>query len=435
MSKSRKYSPRGAAALALKSVFIQKQSLDNSILPFSKTLASNDLGLLKALCFGVLRHYRTLDATVAALLDKPLRNKDYDVYALILIGAYQLQAMRMPEYAAIDSVVKASKELQKPWASGLINAVLRKLQKADAVDFTANITSEHPDWLYQSIKTAWPEQADAIFTANNQEPPLCLRVNQARISREDYLALLTQQGYQASAGQLSSAAIYLHSKPDDVTQLPHFVEGYCSVQDEAAQMAAFLLDAQPSMRVLDACAAPGGKTCHILEREAALDLLAVDIDEQRLTRVQENLARLNLTASLKAADIQVLDTWWDGQLFDRILCDVPCSATGVIRRHPDIKFLRQAPDIAALAERQLAILQAMWGLLKPDGILLYATCSILPQENSEIIQQFCQQNSDCHVTNIALPSLVTSQYGWQLLPNDEAHDGFYYARLQKRTTL
>ncbi len=207
------------------------------------------------------------------------------------------------------------------------------------------------------------------------------------------------------------------------------------MQDEAAQMAAFLLDAQPSMRVLDACAAPGGKTCHILEREAALDLLAVDIDEQRLTRVQENLARLNLTASLKAADIQVLDTWWDGQLFDRILCDVPCSATGVIRRHPDIKFLRQAPDIAALAERQLAILQAMWGLLKPDGILLYATCSILPQENSEIIQQFCQQNSDCHVTNIALPSLVTSQYGWQLLPNGEAHDGFYYARLQKRTTL
>lgn len=435
LSKRQQYGARSAAALALKAVLAQKQSLDGSIAHHSKHLASNDISLSKALCFGVLRHYETLSAQIDPLLEKPLRNKDYDIYALLLIGAYQLSAMRMPAYAALDSVVKASRELKKPWGSGLINAVLRKLQSQEAIEWSAQVESEHPPWLFDAIQQAWPERAQAIFTANNTEPPLCLRVNLQKTRRDDYLQLLSEAGIAASAGKLAESAVYILDKPSDVTLLPGFTAGFCSVQDEAAQMAAFLLDAKPQSRILDACAAPGGKTCHILERlNNQATLTALDIDENRLQRVTENLERLQLNATLKTADIVDVDTWWQGQPFDYILCDAPCSATGVIRRHPDIKQLRLASDIEQLAELQLQILQALWRVLKPGGTLLYATCSIMPQENSQVIAQFCAQQADCQESPIALPASDTwlaREHGWQFFPQAMAHDGFYYARLEK----
>ena len=436
MSKRQQYGARSAAALALKAVLAQKQSLDGSIAHHSKHLANNDISLSKALCFGVLRHYETLNAQIAPLLEKPLRNKDYDIYALLLIGAYQLSAMRMPAYAALDSVVKASRELKKPWGSGLINAVLRKLQSQEPMDFSAQVKSEHPHWLFDAIQQAWPERAQAIFTANNTEPPLCIRVNLQKTRRDDYLQQLSDAGIEASIGKLAESAIYLHDKPSDITMLPGFSAGFCSVQDEAAQMAAYLLDAKPQSRILDACAAPGGKTCHILERlDNQAAVTALDIDANRLLRVTENLERLQLSATLKTADIVDVDTWWQGQPFDSILCDAPCSATGVIRRHPDIKQLRQASDIEQLAELQLQILQALWHVLKPGGTLLYATCSIMPQENSRVIAQFCALQADCQETKIDLPASDTwlaCEYGWQFFPQAMGHDGFYYARLEKR---
>lgn len=425
-----KLDARGVAALAIKAVIVQKLSLDAQIAQLDQHLSAADKGLAKALCFGVLRFYFSLEEGIKPWLKKPLRNKDFDVYALILIGAYQLSAMRMPDYAAIDSVVTASKQLKKPWASGLINAVLRKYQQ-NPVDLAVH--HQQAEWFAKKIQQAWPEQANAIFNANNHEPPLCLRVNLQKTSRENYAKKLENAGYSVQLGSLSKTAIYLIDKPNDIRSLPGFSEGECSVQDEAAQMAAHLLNAQEGMSILDACAAPGGKTCHILEGLKQADLLALDIDEKRLERVQENLDRLALQAQLKAADITQVEQWWDGKLFDAILCDAPCSATGVIRRHPDIKFLRTASDIEQLAQLQQSILQTLWPLLKEGGRLLYATCSVLPQENQQVIEQFCQQHKDCLSIEIKQPSSAKASIGWQLLPQIDAHDGFYYALLEKQT--
>lgn len=425
----KKLDARAVTALAIKAVIIQKQSLDGQINQLGEHLAASDKSLAKALSFGVLRFYFSLEAAIQPWLKKPLRNKDFDVYALMLIGAYQLSAMRMPDYAALDSVVTASKPLKKPWAAGLINAVLRQYQKNQP-----DLSQHHQQapWFAKKIQQAWPEQAQAIFAANNHEPPLCLRVNNKLISREAYAKKLEQAGFSIQLGSLSDTAIYLLDKPSDIYQVPGFAEGESSVQDEAAQMAAHLLNAQNTMRILDACAAPGGKTCHLLERAPDARLLALDIDEKRLQRVQENLDRLKLQAHLQAADITQAEQWWDGKLFDAILCDAPCSATGVIRRHPDIKFLRTAEDIEQLSQLQFDILQTLWPLLKEGGRLLYATCSVLPQENQQVIEKFCQQHSDCLSIGIALPSSATASIGWQLLPQIGGHDGFYYALLEKQ---
>lgn len=429
---SKKTGARSAAALAIRDVLVHGQSLDSTIARHTAHLPGNDAGLARALSYGVLRHYYSLDAGIAPLLDKPLRNKDKDIHALLLIGALQLSAMRMPAYAAVDSVVRAARELQKPWAGSLVNAILRRWQKSPPALLSTCQASDHPDWLYQAITAAWPASAGAIFAANNSEPPLCLRVNLRRIAREDYMAQLQQAGFTAHAGRFSEAALYLDDKPADITSLPGFADGLFSVQDEAAQLAAGLLDAGPGMHILDACAAPGGKTCHILERlDNQADLLALDIDATRLQRVEQNLARLQLTASIKAADILDVDNWWDGRPFQRILCDAPCSATGVIRRHPDIKLLRQADDIARLAALQQQILQTLWPLLAPGGILLYATCSILPAENSEVIARFLAGTADCTEIAIATDCGIVAAHGRQLLPDPHSHDGFYYAGLKK----
>jgi 16S rRNA (cytosine967-C5)-methyltransferase len=431
LSKTR--DARTAAALALQQVIVQRTSLTSAIDEQSKHLLTSDISLFKAIVFGVMRHFETLSQALQPLLDKPLRNKDKDIYALLLIGAYQLKHMRTPDYAAIDSCVKAGKALKKPWAAGLINAVLRRFQLQGDIAESDQVKSEHPLWLYNAIVSAWPDNATDIFSANNTEPPLCIRVNSQQISRNDYLAKLISKGIPAEKGEYSPTAIYLPDKPANIVDLPGFADGECSVQDEAPQLSAFLLDLAPGQRVLDACAAPGGKTCHILETEPQLkELVAVDHDEKRLVRVKENLARLHLHATCIAADILDTDAWWDGQQFDRILCDAPCSATGVIRRHPDIKFLRMESDILKLRSLQLQILQSLWQALKPGGILLYATCSILPEENSKVVGRFCQQHSDCEEITIPLDCGIVQEHGRQLFPQPGAHDGFFYAKLKKR---
>lgn len=417
-------------------MLINGQSLNQSIPHYTEQLAPEEQGLCKAISFGVCRYYRSLAASIDPLLDKPLRNKDYDIYALLLVGAYQLDKMRTPEYAAIDSCVSACKILKKDWAKGLINAVLRKYQQQAAeLKPDEKAATEHPDWLIGKLRKMWPEHSEAIFRENNAEPPLCLRINEKLNTRDEYCALLTQVGIETKPGKLVTSSVYLPSKGVNITELPGFSDGLFSVQDEAPQLAPSLLELAPGQSVLDACAAPGGKTCHILESEPQLaGVTAVDMDPQRLGRVTENLQRLGLAAQCIAADITATDHWWDGQQFDRILADVPCSATGVIRRHPDIKWLRQADDIPQLAALQLQMLKTLWDCLKPGGILLYATCSVLTQENSKVIKAFLDQESTAE--HLAMDrdfgdSAIQCDFGVQLLPQANGHDGFYYAKLQK----
>lgn len=425
--------PRAAAALALQQVLVQRLSLNTAIDNQSEHLLTSEASLFKALCFGVTRHYGSLSARLQPLLDKPLRNKDKDVFALLLIGAFQLDYLRTPDYAAIDSCVKACRTLKKDWAAGLVNAILRRYQQQLHQPLAAQVASEHPAWLYKAIREAWPDNADEIFSANNAEPPLCIRVNVQRISRADWCARLDAAGIRHTVGMHSPCAVYLLDKPADIRQLPGFAEGECSVQDEAPQLSPFLLELAPGQRVLDACAAPGGKTCHILETEPQLaSVLAVDIDPLRLKRVAENLARLHLQATCLAADIADPASWWDGQPFDRILCDAPCSATGVIRRHPDIKWLRLPEDIAALQMLQGQILRALWQTLRPGGILLYATCSILPDENNAVVTRFLCDTADAELLPFGFSCGLEQTAGIQLLPQPAGHDGFFYARLKKR---
>jgi 16S rRNA (cytosine967-C5)-methyltransferase len=339
---------------------------------------------------------------------------------------------------------------KKPWAKKLINAVLRSYQRQSQneedvclfLQAQASKPSAHPEWLEKKIKRAWSHQADSIFIANNQHPPLTLRVNSQKISRSDYLALLEEKNINAKSALFSDDGIYLES-PSPVTELPLFDQGGVSVQDEAAQLAASLLQLEPGQNVLDACCAPGGKTCHIGEKEPLLESLsALDVDERRLHKVRENLARIDIKVNLICGDAAQPATWLSqlpnpSKKFDRILLDAPCSATGIIRRQPDIKLLRQPEQIKTLVELQLKLLKALWPLLDDGGILLYATCSILPEENSQLVERFLAAQSDAGHQTIDASWGVPQAFGRQLLPVDSqiagaSHDGFYYAKLVKR---
>ncbi len=418
---------RVAAAYSIRDV-LNNASLTPALEHYTATLSPQDKGLSKAIGYGVCRYYYSLSQLVNKHLQKPLRKKDHDIYALLLVGAFQRFHLDLPPYAAIDSVVEACKHLNKNWAVKLVNAVMRKVNQQDL----PKPQFEHADWFIDHVKKAYPEQFRQIIQANNQQPPLCLRVNNSQMSRDAYLDQLAQADLQAVKGELSEQAIYLIDKPNNITSLPGFNDGWLSVQDESPQLCATLLELKPGQRVLDACAAPGGKTCHMLEIEPELgEMWAIDIDPKRLDRVEENLQRLNLRAKLMAADITQLDDWYDGQTFDRILCDAPCSATGVIRRHPDIKLLRKEDDIFQLAKLQMQVLERLWQCLSPGGILLYATCSILPKENKYIIKSFLESREDAQLLPISLSKGLENDYGWQMLPEDNAQDGFFFAKLQK----
>jgi 16S rRNA (cytosine967-C5)-methyltransferase len=428
--------PRLAAAKALAAVLSGKASLNSSLPTQLDKVEDRDRGFTQDLAFGTARWQPRLSALAEKLLQKPFKAADADVEALLLVGLYQLLYTRVPAHAAIGETVGCADKLKKPWAKGLLNAVLRNAQRESETIFAELerdpvVRTAHPRWLQKSLKAFWPEQWEAICEANNAHPPMILRVNRRHHNRDAYLGLLTEAGIAATPCIYSRDGIILEAAAD-VRSLPGFAEGWISVQDEAAQLAADLLDLAPGQRVLDACCAPGGKTCHILEAEPALaGVVAVDLEAKRLVRVKENLERLGLNADLIAADGRDTETWWDGKPFQRILLDAPCSATGVIRRHPDIKLTRQPDDIVALAQLQGELLDAMWKTLEVGGILLYATCSTLPTENTEVIAAFLERTPGARELDLATTAGIKQPHGRQLLAQQGGHDGFYYAKLIK----
>ncbi|OAH98500.1 16S rRNA (cytosine(967)-C(5))-methyltransferase [Methylomonas methanica] len=426
---------RGCSAQILGHVLNDGQSLTAALEHgLAKLKDSKDRAFVQALCYGVIRHFYALDFMLSRLLSKPLKQKDGDIKALLLIGLYQLQHMRVKSHAAVSETVAATSH--KPWAKSLVNAILRQylrdaetLQQACTRDSQAH--HNHPDWIVDLLKHDWPEHYEKILHANDQAPPMALRVNLQQGSRAAYLDELTAQGIAALPVDCCETAIRL-DQALAVEQLPAFTQGRVSVQDTAAQLAAELLDAQPGQQVLDLCAAPGGKTAAILERQPALaSLLAVDVDQQRLQRVTDNLQRLNLHAETLTADASQPALWANNRQFDRILLDAPCSGFGVIRRHPDIKLLRRADDIGVLQALQAKILAKAWQLLKPGGILLYATCSVLKQENEAQIAAFLAEHADASEIRIDAHWGIARPHGRQIITGDRQMDGFYYAKLHK----
>ncbi len=427
--------PRLLAARVLQEV-LQGRSLSDA-LPrhLVKCHDARDRGFTQELCYGVLRWLPRLDALLQQLLNKPLKAKDRDVTALLLIGLYQLLYLRVADHAAVYQTAGAAEKLRKRWAVGLINGVLREFQRRQD-QLLAQATQEPiaryamPQWLLTRLQQIWPEHWQERVEALNTRPPMCLRVNRRRTSREDYLACLQHAGIAATAHAVTQAGVILE-RPVDVLALPGFTDGVVSVQDAGAQLAAELLELQPGQRVLDACAAPGGKTGHLLESAQPLQVTAVDRDEARLQQVRENLDRLSLQAEILLGDAAKPAGRWAETLYDRILLDVPCSATGVIRRHPDIKYLRRPADIAPLVELQVSILRNIWPLLKPGGLLLYATCSLLPDENELQVANFLCGQNDAREQVIMADWGEARRVGRQIAPGMQEMDGFYYARLVK----
>lgn len=398
----------------------------------ASAISDQDRAFVHMLSYGVCRQYFLLEQILTQLLVKPV--KEADLQALLLVGLYQLQFMRVKPHAAVSETVAAVGN--RKWAKGLVNGVLRNFlrdseQLAQQALSNDQAAFNHPAWLLRQIRQAWPEQAAAVLAANNTHPVMALRVNLGAIGREAYQAQLDAANLTAQTVAFAPAALQL-DQAVATSQLPGFAAGQVSVQDTAAQLAAYLLATQPGDRVLDVCAAPGGKTAHILENQPQLkELVAVDIDAQRLAKVAENLARLQKSAKLIHADASDTATWWDGQPFERILLDAPCSATGVIRRHPDIKLLRRESDIPALQDLQQALLEAIWPLLAPGGTLLYATCSILPQENANQLHTFLAHHGDAEEWPINADWGLAQTVGRQILTGEAGMDGFYYARLRK----
>ncbi|MFK7829823.1 MAG: 16S rRNA (cytosine(967)-C(5))-methyltransferase RsmB [Congregibacter sp.] len=426
--------PRAAAARALAAV-LQGQSLDRALQAQLPALGQKDKALCQELCYGTLRFYPQLDALLGVMLDRPIRAKDREIKALALIGLYQLAQMRTPAHAAVAATVETASALRKRQMSGMLNAVLRRFQReGDSLlsGIPEAAAQAHPEWLWDALGEHWPAQRMDIAAANNARPPMTLRVNLSRISRDAYLERLADEGIAAQPGTLSPSAITL-KEPLDVDRLPDFSQGFCSVQDEAAQMAAPLLGVLPGEHVLDACAAPGGKSGHLSECEDNLgSLTAADISAERLKRVAENHTRLGVQSRLLCADgaapsAELLSL----APFDAILLDVPCGASGVIRRHPDIKTLRRPEDASGFALQQKALLAGVWPLLAPGGRLLYVTCSVLPEENSDVINAFLTQEKSATERPVQVAGAHRCANGAQLLPTMSAWDGLYFCLLQR----
>lgn len=429
--------PRTTATQVLQRILWQKKSL-TEVLPecLARHKHMQEHPLIQEICYGVLRYYEALEILVTKLVNKPLKKKDNDVHTLLLVGLYQLLQLNIAPHAAVMETVNAAQELGKSWAKQLVNAVLRNYlrQQTQLKVELAEIPRaryHHPDWLLSKFQQDWPDDWQAIAMANYQRPPMSLRVNRQKITRQAYLEKLANKAINAEACLFVPEGILL-SKPLEVSMLPEFFAGEVSVQDGAAMLAAGLMDLAPGLHVLDACSAPGGKLCHLLEMEPGIHATALDISNERINKIHENIQRLQLRVpTVISADATQLPSWWDGILFDRILLDAPCSATGVIKRHPDIKLRRQAEDITLFAAQQLQLLNNLWSLLKPNGILLYATCSILRQENEQVIAQFLQIQQHAQEIPIVANWGRRVTHGRQILPQDEHMDGFYYAKLTK----
>jgi len=426
---------RAVAAKLLWQIIDKGQSLDASIASFfeDNEYSPQDKGFVQELVYGVCRWYGELDTIASTLLRSPIRNKDRVIHFILLVGLYQLRHLDTAQHAGVAETVSACKQLNKQWAKNVINGCLRNyLRNPSEVDESAN-TQSHPQWMIQAIQEAWPEHLETILAANNQRPPMCIRVNRQQYSRDNYLAKLTELGVKATADENATDGIILGS-PCAVTALPEFERGACSVQDTAAQISADLLNVKPGMSVLDACAAPGGKTAHLLERcDNKIQMQALDISERRCEQLYSTLSRLNLNADVITADASAKPSWQvpEGG-YDRILIDAPCSGIGVIRRHPDIKHHRRPSDIDTLEEAQTLLLDNLWAQLKSGGIMLYMTCSILPRENEQQIKRFVARTNDAMLNPIQHPSALTLDYGVQTLPGVHNMDGFYYCVMQKR---
>lgn len=421
----------------LQQVVQQGRSLTEAIGPLRGRLGERrDAALLQELCYGTLRWYGWLQVLVAKFMPRPLRGRDQDIQLLILLGIYQLLYTRIPPHAAISTSVELARTLGKDWATGLINGVLRHcVRQLDEITATLETTTPvchaMPGWLLHSLQTAYPDQWPAVLDAGQERPPLALRVNLRRLSRDDYLARLKTAGIEAVPIAHTASGLVLRS-PMEAEEIPGFLGGEVSVQDGGAQLAPALLDVQAGQLVLDACAAPGGKTGHILETAPpGVSLFAVDKDPSRLQRVKDNLDRLGLRAALFLGDITDPGGAWAEKSYDRILLDVPCSATGVIRRHPDIKVLRRPEDILSLSDQQRRILEAVWPLLAPGGRLLYLTCSLLPEENELQMAAFLQRHPEAREIGLQADWGQARRLGRQILPGEAGMDGFYFACVEK----
>ena len=448
---------------------------------YKKSFNAKTTSLTKEICFGVCRNYFLLECIALNLVKK--KPKDSNLWLTLLIGIYQIKFLSTPAYAAVKETVNL---LNRPWEKNFINAILRNYLR-NPTEIEQQISTHqsakynHPDWFIDKIKASWPDKWQSILAANNQHPPMSIRVNNSRITTEGYLELLQAKNIAAKK-QVNLPAGIIINKPVKATELPGFNEGLVSVQDLAAQIAVQMLDLNSEDTVLDACAAPGGKTCHILETVNNLNkCLAIDIDEQRVTKIHDNLQRLKLHAKVIVADCLDTSSWWDGKPFTRILLDAPCSATGIIRRHPDIKLIRTSAEIMHIVQVQKKLLKKLWDVLAPGGKLVYATCSILPEENTIQIENFIKETPDCHLANSAMVNSSlskpaaenklrgdserrtgvdtqvhedsstestkqiasaagfgmrsNSEYGLQILPGENNMDGFFYSVLIKDSLL
>jgi 16S rRNA (cytosine967-C5)-methyltransferase len=428
--------PRAAAGRIVAAVARSGRSLDEALGTGFAGLADVDRGLVAQLAYGTLRAYPRLDRWVDLLLARPLPARDAEVHDLLAVGLYQLEDTRVPDHAAVAATVEAVRRLGRAQYAGLVNACLRRwLRERDAlkarVARVPEVVHAHPRWWLEVLATDWPKDWESLVAAANQQAPMWLRINRLRISREAWLERVAAAGGLATAWDPAPDALRL-AAPMDVEALPGFSSGEVSVQDAAAQLAAGLLDPAPGMRVLDACAAPGGKTSHLLERCPDIVLTALDIAPARLERIRENLARLGLEAQVVAGDARDPSAWWDGRYYDRILLDAPCTGSGVVRRHPDIKLLRRPEDIEAMAAQQRALLNALWPLLAPGGRLLYATCSVFRAENSARVTEFLAHHPAARAVDLGEPGWGRrSGPGRQLLTGEAAADGFYYACLTR----
>jgi len=430
---------RATAAVVVDAVVSVGRSLDAALAEHEERVAPDDRALLRLLCYGSLRRHWRLQSWIDQLLDRPLKRRDSVINALLAVGLYQLTETRIPDHAVVSQTVEASRLLRRPKLAGLLNAVLRRFVREDLASqepVSIEARHDHPGWLIDAISEDWPDHVEEILAANNARAPMWLRVNSARETATSYAQQLESVDIGAESFDAIPGTVRL-TEPVGVDELSGFEEGVVSVQDAGAQLAApWLLEGKRG-RVLDACAAPGGKSGHLLELGGAdITLTCVDIDEERLQSISENLGRLGIGATLLCGDASTPETWWDGVEFDAILLDAPCSASGVIRRHPDIKLLRREQDVPRLAATQRALLGNLWGLLAPGGRLLYVTCSVLADENDSVVQSFLEATADARENDVLQNNNIRdvmhrTACGYQLLPGTAGMDGFYFACLER----
>jgi len=427
-------SARQAAAETIHAVCENGISLDDALIEYGTMVSDKESSLYRALCYGGVRYYLAYQNELKSRLKKPFKPKDRILTAILVSALYQLDQTAQQPHAVVNEAVSLSKYFKRQWAAGLVNAVLRSAirdaQQRPAADAPERVRSNYPAWLSDQIEQAWPAHTSAILLASQAKPPLTLRVNQRKSSREDYFTLLKQADMNATLCSDSPVGLTL-DKPCAVNKIPGFVNATVSVQDESAQLAILMLDLAPAQRVLDACAAPGGKSLHIIDAEPQISRLQVLDLPARLPRLRENFERAEVDADIIAGSLLEADDWWDGELYDRILLDVPCTGTGVMRRHPDIKFRRQPENALQFARTQLQLLRQAWRLLKPDGKLLYTTCSILPAENELCIADFITQTSNARAQPLKNHIGIETGHGRQRLPGVHSGDGFFYALIHK----